>query len=67
MVVGGGWWLAAVALTPAADRPFIGGSTNNTVLELVFGYNGIGRIGADTGGGPGGAFSGSAGVGRLFN
>src|SRR5207302_120819 len=32
------------ALTPAADRPFVGGSTNNSVLQLAFGYNGLSRI-----------------------
>ncbi len=32
LVVGCGWWLTIVALTPAADRPYIGGSTNNSAL-----------------------------------
>ncbi|HEY2665472.1 MAG TPA: glycosyltransferase family 39 protein [Actinomycetota bacterium] len=44
LVLGAGWWVAAVALTPAADRPFVGGSTNNSVLQLAFGYNGLSRI-----------------------
>ncbi|MFC5825341.1 ArnT family glycosyltransferase [Nonomuraea insulae] len=51
MVVSAGWWLLAVALVPAADRPFIGGSQTNSVLELALGYNGIGRLnGGDYGG-----------------
>jgi 4-amino-4-deoxy-L-arabinose transferase-like glycosyltransferase len=51
MVVAAGWWLVAVALVPVADRPFIGGSQNNSVLELALGYNGIGRLnGGDYGG-----------------
>ncbi|GAA3529255.1 glycosyltransferase family 39 protein [Nonomuraea rosea] len=51
MVVSAGWWLVAVALVPAADRPYIGGSQTNSVLELALGYNGIGRLnGADYGG-----------------
>ncbi|MGW0807486.1 ArnT family glycosyltransferase [Nonomuraea sp. NPDC002799] len=51
MVVAAGWWLLAVALVPAADRPYIGGSQNNSVLELALGYNGIGRLnGGDYGG-----------------
>jgi hypothetical protein len=44
--------VAAVALTPAADRPFVGGSTNNSVLQLAFGYNGLSRLtGSRRGGG----------------
>lgn len=46
-------WIVAVDLTPAADRPFVGGSTDNTVRDLVFGYNGFGRVsGGSLGGGP---------------
>jgi 4-amino-4-deoxy-L-arabinose transferase-like glycosyltransferase len=44
LVMAAGWWVAVVALTPAADRPFVGGSTNNSVLQLAFGYNGLSRI-----------------------
>ena len=55
LVVGAGWWVAAVALTPAADRPFVGGSTNNSVLQLAFGYNGLSRITGNRRGGGGGA------------
>ena len=44
MVVVGGWWFVAVALWPAADRPYIGGSTDNSAIELALGYNGLGRI-----------------------
>ena len=65
MVVSAGWWIAAVLLTPAADRPYIGGSTDNNPLELAFGYNGFGRLfGGDGnmsgGGGGGGAAAASA-------
>ena len=72
VVLGAGWWVAIVQLTPAADRPYIGGSTNNSVLQLALGYNGLGRLdGNETGsvgfhGGAGPSFSGSAGVTRLF-
>ncbi len=44
IVVAAGWWVLAVDLTPAADRPYIGGSGNNTALGLAFGYNGLSRI-----------------------
>lgn len=68
-IAGAGWWVAAAELTPASARPFIGGSTNNSVLDLVFGYDGLGRIfgqGGGSGGGNGG-FSGEPGILRLFN
>ena len=44
MVVSAGWWVAIVELTPAADRPYVGGSTTNSFLDLTLGYNGLGRI-----------------------
>ena len=74
VVVGAGWYVALVELWPAADRPYIGGSTTNSLLELALGYNGIGRLlggsGNGSGGGPGGsdntAFGGAAGITRLF-
>ena len=44
MLVSAGWWVAIVELTPAADRPYVGGSTDNSFLNLTFGYNGLGRI-----------------------
>ena len=58
-------------LTPAADRPYVGGSTNNSELNLIFGYNGFGRLsGNETGsvGGHGAAGSmwGPTGWNRLF-
>ncbi|CAM5594254.1 hypothetical protein SALBM135S_03299 [Streptomyces alboniger] len=75
MVVAGGWWVAIVELWPASSRPYIGGSQNNSFLELTFGYNGLGRInGEETGsvgggGGPGGGGGqwGETGLGRMFN
>jgi 4-amino-4-deoxy-L-arabinose transferase-like glycosyltransferase len=72
LVASAGWWVAIVALTPAADRPYVGGSTNNSILDLIWGYNGVGRIDGGSGGGPGGGgggprFSGAPGATRLFN
>jgi 4-amino-4-deoxy-L-arabinose transferase-like glycosyltransferase len=37
-------WAVAVDLTPAENRPYIGSSSDNTVMELIFGHNGISRI-----------------------
>lgn len=75
MVVAGGWWVAVVELWPAGSRPYIGGSQNNSFLELTLGYNGLGRInGNETGsvggggrpGGGGGGGWGETGIDRLF-
>ncbi|MDR6413629.1 glycosyltransferase family 39 protein [Pseudarthrobacter sulfonivorans] len=44
----GGAWLLAVQATDPSDRPFIGGSRNNSAIELALGYNGLDRLtGAD--------------------
>jgi len=73
IVVSAGWWIAAVLLTPAADRPYIGGSTDNSPLELAFGYNGLGRLLGGEGNASGGAgasgssFGGTPGLQRLFS
>jgi len=59
-----------VSLIPAADRPYIGGSQNNSVLGLAFGYNGLGRLsGNETGsvGAGGGSMWGSTGWTRLLS
>ncbi|MBN1450975.1 MAG: glycosyltransferase family 39 protein [Anaerolineales bacterium] len=37
-------WAVAVDLTPADQRPYIGSSENNTVMELIVGHNGLSRI-----------------------
>lgn len=39
-------WPLAVDLTPAEARPYVGGSTDNSVLQLITGHNGIARLGA---------------------
>src|SRR5205823_4014055 len=75
LVVAGGWWVAIVELWPASSRPYIGGSQNNSFLELTFGYNGLGRLSGDEtgsvggGGGAGGGTGmwGATGWNRMFN
>lgn len=37
-------WALIVDLTPADQRPYVGSSTNNTVMELIVGHNGISRL-----------------------
>lgn len=75
MVVSAGWWLLAVELWPASSRPWIGGSQNNSIIELTLGYNGLGRLnGKETGSvGPGGELPpggngmwGQTGITRMF-
>jgi len=65
VIVSAGWYLAVVALWPAADRPYIGGSQDNSLWELAFGYNGFGRLTGDEVGSLGGAQNG-AGWSRLL-
>ncbi|MEQ0559141.1 glycosyltransferase family 39 protein [Amycolatopsis sp. NEAU-NG30] len=75
VLVSAGWWVLAVAVWPVANRPYISGSTDNSVLQLAFGYNGLSRIfGGSHGGGrtftpPSGAGprAGTAGLTRLFS
>ena len=67
-------WPLLVTLTPAADRPWISGTADNSVWSLIFNYNGVGRVTGQTGapgagfggGGGGGAFGGATGVFRLL-
>src|SRR4051812_33543630 len=73
IVVSAGWWVLAVTLTPASMRPYIGGSQHNSVIELILGYNGFGRLTGDEtgsvggGAGPGGGNWGPTGITRMFN
>ena len=43
MIASAGWYIALVELWPADSRPYIGGSTDNSLLQLALGYNGIER------------------------
>ncbi|MEV7438105.1 ArnT family glycosyltransferase [Streptomyces griseoviridis] len=71
LLVSSAWWMVVVDLIPASSRPYIGGSTDNTVWDLVIGYNGFGRIlGASSSVGSqgnGASFGGSSGLYRMFN
>jgi 4-amino-4-deoxy-L-arabinose transferase-like glycosyltransferase len=74
LIAAAGWWVLIVQLVPSTARPYVGGSTDNTVLELALGYNGLNRIlghnreaSSWSGDGSGlSAFSGRAGLHRLF-
>jgi 4-amino-4-deoxy-L-arabinose transferase-like glycosyltransferase len=80
MVAVGGAWPLLIALTPAADRPWVSGTSDNSILSLIFGYNGLGRLSGQAGGpqafgggggggngGGGSPFGGSPGVLRLLD
>jgi 4-amino-4-deoxy-L-arabinose transferase-like glycosyltransferase len=62
MAVVGGAWPLLVTLTPAADRPWISGTADNSIWSLIFGYNGLGRVAGQTGG-PGAGAGAGAGTG----
>jgi 4-amino-4-deoxy-L-arabinose transferase-like glycosyltransferase len=56
-----GAWVLAVDLTPASARPYVGGSSTNSELNLLVDYNGLGRIDGEENsvGGSGAAPSGN--------
>ncbi|TML93087.1 MAG: glycosyltransferase family 39 protein, partial [Actinobacteria bacterium] len=74
-------WPMLMWLTPAADRPWVSGTSDNSIWSLILGYNGFGRLlgqdggpgggaggpGGPGGGGPGGLFGGDPGALRLLN
>ncbi|WP_003541514.1 glycosyltransferase family 39 protein [Desulfotomaculum nigrificans] len=47
-------WAVVVDSIPKENRPYIGSSQTNSVLELALGYNGISRLTGMNRGGPGG-------------
>ncbi|MGH2850438.1 MAG: ArnT family glycosyltransferase [Solirubrobacteraceae bacterium] len=70
MVCVGLAWPVLVWLTPAADRPYVAGTSDNSIWSLITGYDGFGRVTGQVGG-PGGTasptFGGGTGLGRLLN
>ena len=68
-------WIALYTFTPASDRPYVDGSTDNSAVAMVFGYNGLLRFGISfpgavssgpaVGGGNGGFPAGGTGGPRL--
>jgi hypothetical protein len=64
-------WPVMVELTPASSRPWISGTSDNSVFSLILEYNGLGRLDGQTGGpgsfGGGGPFGGETGPFRLLN
>src|SRR3954464_12356442 len=78
MAVVGLAWPVLVWLTPASSRPWVSGTSDNSIWSLIMDYNGAGRVtgqaggpgggaGGPGGGGGGGVFGGPAGVFRLLD
>ena len=67
LLVSAGWWVLLVELWPDSARPYISNSTDNSVLNLALGYNGVSRV-LGRGKTPAhhGAFGSSPGLRRLF-
>ncbi|WP_425487207.1 glycosyltransferase family 39 protein [Mycolicibacterium sediminis] len=53
LIASSGWYLLLVELWPASARPYVGGSQNDSIVELALGYNGLGRLTGDEVGGLG--------------
>ena len=70
MTVVGMAWPLLFLLTPAADRPWVSGTSDNSIFSLIVGYNGLGRIDGQAGGpqslGGGGGPGGGGGAGSVF-
>ena len=72
LVVVGGAWPLLLALTPAGQRPWVSGTSDNSILSLMLEYNGFGRLSGQAGGpagfgGAGGVFGGEPGLWRLID
>ena len=57
-------WIALYTFTPASDRPYVDGSTNNSAVAMVFGYNGVERFGITVPGAVASMFGGGGARGR---
>ncbi|GIF46003.1 4-amino-4-deoxy-L-arabinose transferase-like glycosyltransferase [Asanoa ferruginea] len=55
-------WVLLYTVTPAADRPFVDGSSTNNAFSMVFGYNGLSRFGVDVPGAVQSMFTGGGGT-----
>ena len=71
-------WIIIVTIIPASHRPYIGGTYHNNPIEMVFGYNGLGRFHSTSTGLSSSTdnpiyrsftppFGGEPGINRLFN
>lgn len=77
LLVAAGWWVVIAEIWPTNNRPWVGGSQKNSIMDLTLGYNGLGRLSGNEHGGmpgmggghPGGGghgFGGASGITRMF-
>ena len=66
LIVASGWWVAVVELWPSAARPYVGGSQTNSIVEVILGYEGFGRLTGIEAGRVVVSTSGPTGWGRMF-
>jgi 4-amino-4-deoxy-L-arabinose transferase-like glycosyltransferase len=59
-------WPVLVWLTPASSRPWISGTSDNSIWSLIIDYNGTGRVEGQMGGPGGAAGGGGGGMGSVF-
>jgi 4-amino-4-deoxy-L-arabinose transferase-like glycosyltransferase len=43
-------WMSVVSLVPHGERPYVDGSSDDSLFQQVFEYNGFTRVGSDVGG-----------------
>ncbi len=72
MAIVGLAWPMVMWLTPASSRPWISGTSDNSIWSLILNYNGVGRLDGQAGGpggtagGPGGGGGAGGGMGSVF-
>lgn len=44
LTITAGFWMTAVDIIPSSDRPYVGGSSNDSALQLTLAYNGLNRL-----------------------
>ncbi|MFF2108750.1 ArnT family glycosyltransferase [Rhodococcus koreensis] len=44
LIVSSGWYVLLTVLWPSSARPYLAGSTDNSFMNLVLGYNGFARV-----------------------
>src|SRR4051794_15421566 len=59
-------WPVLVWLTPASSRPWVSGTSDNSIWSLIVNYNGAGRVTGQAGGPAGGAGGPGGGAGGVF-
>ncbi|MEO5724610.1 MAG: glycosyltransferase family 39 protein [Ilumatobacteraceae bacterium] len=70
LVVSAGWYTLVVVVVPAASRPYIGSTSDNSIVSLMLGYNGFDRVFGGTSAnriGSAVGFGGTPGLWRMLS